>query len=120
MRGKAFIDLRLDEEQSIGYTYKCLSCALLALSRASDLLEESLHPGDFEVDATSKVSHIFVKLIREIVREGGDADTNAAVAGALLGCYLGIEAVPRSWMTAMPYTTWLEAWTQKLIYMLQL
>lgn len=31
------------------------------------------------------------------VRRGGDTDTNAAVAGALIGAALGREAVPRQW-----------------------
>jgi len=31
------------------------------------------------------------------VRRGGDSDTNAAIAGALLGAVHGREAVPRQW-----------------------
>jgi len=34
----------------------------------------------------------------ETVRRGGDTDTNAAIAGALLGAVWGIEAVPRQWL----------------------
>ncbi|MFZ5441901.1 MAG: ADP-ribosylglycohydrolase family protein [Myxococcota bacterium] len=32
---------------------------------------------------------------------GGDTDTNAAIAGALLGARLGVEAIPASWRAAV-------------------
>src|SRR5581483_11248115 len=32
---------------------------------------------------------------------GGDTDTNAAVAGALLGCRHGVEAIPARWLDAL-------------------
>jgi ADP-ribosylglycohydrolase len=32
---------------------------------------------------------LFEELIVNLIMEGGDADTNAAVAGAVLGAYLG-------------------------------
>jgi ADP-ribosylglycohydrolase len=35
------------------------------------------------------------------VRRGGDSDTNAAVAGALLGAVHGREAVPPQWRKAV-------------------
>lgn len=31
------------------------------------------------------------------VRQGGDTDTNAAIAGALLGAFQGLSAIPRQW-----------------------
>jgi ADP-ribosylglycohydrolase/fructose-1,6-bisphosphatase/inositol monophosphatase family enzyme len=33
----------------------------------------------------------------QTVRQGGDTDTNAAIVGALLGAFQGLEAVPRQW-----------------------
>jgi ADP-ribosylglycohydrolase len=35
------------------------------------------------------------------VRRGGDTDTNAAIAGALLGAALGRAAVPAQWRNAV-------------------
>lgn len=35
------------------------------------------------------------------VRQGGDTDTNAAIAGALLGAFQGLEAIPRQWRLAV-------------------
>lgn len=37
------------------------------------------------------------RTLEEIVNQGGDADTNAAVAGAVLGAAKGISAFPYSW-----------------------
>jgi len=56
------------------------------------------------------------------VKEGGDADTNAMVAGALIGCLRGYTnlQVPGRAISAMPNVVWLEAWTQKLLFMLRL
>ena len=36
-----------------------------------------------------------------VVRLGGDADTNGAVAGALLGARFGVGSIPRSWLEAL-------------------
>jgi hypothetical protein len=37
----------------------------------------------------------------DTVRQGGDTDTNAAIAGALLGAVHGVEALPLRWRTAV-------------------
>lgn len=74
-------DLDLDEglnpgeTNRIGYTLKALSAGFWAL----------LHASSFE-EGVSRVVH-----------EGGDADTNAAVAGALLGARFGYDAIPERW-----------------------
>lgn len=39
---------------------------------------------------------------------GGDADTNCAVAGSLLGAYLGVEALPAQWIDGLARRQWLE------------
>jgi ADP-ribosyl-[dinitrogen reductase] hydrolase len=36
-----------------------------------------------------------------VVLEGGDTDTNAAVAGAALGARFGIEAIPERWISSV-------------------
>jgi len=94
-------ELHLSEPHSIGYTFKCVFASLLTL-------QEGAARGEF---ASAMI---------DLVMEGGDADTNGAVAGALLGCHLGYSALPREWVNAMPYFMWLEAWVQKLLWMLQL
>lgn len=87
--------LKLDEVSGIGYTYKCLSAGIWGLT--SDL--------DFE------------EIISQLVAAGGDADTNAAVAGALVGCRIGFSRLPQHWMAQLPYASWLEAHVQKVLFM---
>ena len=41
--------------------------------------------------------------------QGGDADTNGAVAGALLGCKLGMSKIPKTWITGLRHKVWLDA-----------
>jgi ADP-ribosylglycohydrolase len=36
--------------------------------------------------------------VEDVVRLGGDADTNGAVAGALLGARFGATGIPRRWL----------------------
>ena len=57
-----------------GYTYKCLGVAAWAL----------LHPEAYDIG------------ILQVIGEGGDADTNAAVAGAVLGARFGYSGISRS------------------------
>lgn len=49
----------------------------------------------------SKLQNIFVF-------QGGDADTNCAVAGALLGCKLGVSKIPDSWLKGLCHKEWLD------------
>ncbi len=59
----------------IGYVLLTLERALLAVARAQS----------FEVG------------VLDVISLGGDTDTNAAVAGGLLGARFGHEAIPRRW-----------------------
>lgn len=53
-----------------------------------------------------------------VLWQGGDSDANAAVAGALLGCKLGLGAIPRSWRENLAHKEWLDTlmdrWAMKL------
>jgi len=75
------------EINKIGYTFKCMGTAFYALNLAN------LYQKEGKED-------IFRKIIEEIAAEGGDADTNGAAAGALLGVYLGLDGqFPNNWIT---------------------
>ena len=39
----------------------------------------------------------FEQALIDVVNRGGDADTNAAVTGAILGAYYGEAAIPQRW-----------------------
>ena len=45
--------------------------------------------------------------ILKIVLSGGDADTNAAVAGAILGAKFGICHIPEEWKDGLLYASML-------------
>lgn len=64
--------LDLDEKSSIGYTLRTLSAALWCYWHSS-LFEDGL---------------------LAVVNEGGDADTNGAIAGAILGAKFGYSSIP--------------------------
>lgn len=76
--------LALNEGSSIGYTYKCMGSSLWAFKQKE-----------------------FEPALRQLILQAGDADTNGAVAGALLGCKLGYENLPQSWIDGLVHRDWL-------------
>ena len=61
-------------------------------------------------DSMKRFCEIFFKYCSQywFLFQGGDADANAAVAGALLGCKLGFPAIPQSWIEGLKYKGWLD------------
>jgi ADP-ribosylglycohydrolase len=78
--------LNLDDEASMGYTLKTLSAGIWAL-RFANTFEEG---------------------ISAVIHQGGDADTNASVAGALLGARFGYDAIPRPWIEGLTWKRFME------------
>lgn len=85
MFAKSLDELKLDENGKIGYTYKCMGAGFWALRQDN-----------------------FRAALEAIAYEGGDADTNGAVAGALLGCKLGANALPPTWLSGLKHKEWLD------------
>lgn len=79
--------LNLDEPVSIGYTLKTLGAGLWAFQ----------HSNDFESG------------IQAVIMQGGDADTNAAVAGSVLGCKFGFESIPNHLVKELKNIDYLES-----------
>ncbi|CAF1227480.1 unnamed protein product [Adineta ricciae] len=79
-------DLKLDEHGKIGYTYKCLASGFYGLR--------------------SKLS--FKQTLNDLIRHGGDADTNGAVCGTMYGARYGYSKLPAEWLRAMPYKKWFD------------
>jgi ADP-ribosylglycohydrolase len=86
-------DLQLDDSRTMGYVYKALGAALLTLRKAT------------RIPVTTP--DVFGALIEELIMEGGDADTNACVAGALLGCWTGFTALTPQWRDGLAHKDWL-------------
>ena len=89
--------LCLDDEKSMGYTLRTLGAALWAYWHATSYKEGIL----------------------KIVLSGGDADTNAAVAGAILGAKFGINQIPEEWKNGLLYASMLHDKVQNLYAMLR-
>jgi ADP-ribosylglycohydrolase len=89
--------LELTEHKRIGYTYKCLGAGFWALREGEGGLQL---PG-------RGAGGRFRAALEAVMFAGGDADTNGAVAGALLGCRLGVHRLPHTWM-AFKHKAWLD------------
>ena len=87
--------LCLDDEKSMGYTLRTLGAALWAYWHATSYKEGIL----------------------KIVLSGGDADTNAAVAGAILGAKFGICHIPEEWRNGLLHASMLHDKVQKFYAM---
>lgn len=85
-------DLNLDKPPTIGYTYRAMACGVWALPRTD-----------------------FKKTITELALECGDADTNCACAGAVLGAKLGFSRLPKDWIDALPNRDWLHSMVDTLL-----
>lgn len=95
---KSLSDLQLGTQPHIGYTLKCLGSGIYCLRNGTDFKES----------------------INELVMEGGDSDTNAAVAGALLGCKLGYSKLPQDWLNGLVNKAWLDEKVDKFLDLLGL
>lgn len=105
VKAKTLEELQLDDSMKMGYVYKSLGTAILALRRA---MHDS-HPPYIGSSrkGESLGRNIFENLITEIIMEGGDADTNACIAGALLGAWLGYTALPAHWRDGIGHHDWI-------------
>ena len=54
-----------------------------------------------DTNNTIHTSHKEFNFRKESFKEGGDADTNCAIAGALLGAVYGIGAIPSQWIDSI-------------------
>lgn len=73
--------LELQDKDSVGYTLRCLAAGLWAYWHAKSFTDGLL----------------------TIVRAGGDADTNAAVACAILGAKFGYGTIPTEYIDGLIY-----------------
>ena len=73
--------LELQDEESVGYTLRTLAAGLWAYWNA----------------------RTFEDGLLSVVRAGGDADTNAAVACAILGAKYGFNAIPQEYVDGLIY-----------------
>ena len=56
----------------------------------------------------------------QVVRLGGDTDTNAAVAGALLGAAVGASGLPSGWLERLQASVKIRADAESLVVLAQM
>lgn len=96
------VNLKLDSN-GIGYTLKTLGVAFYTLRSISKCLS-----------ATS-----YEDIVLSIINKGGDTDTNAAVAGQILGSYLGFSKLPKKWLDKLLHKNWLDKKIIKLFSVIE-
>ena len=90
--------LSATELGSIGYTLKAMGAGFWALKNAPSYRDGVL----------------------QVIHEGGDADTNAAVVGALLGAKFGFANIPAIWVTELRDANELDARVTRMLGLLGL
>lgn len=85
--------LQLSEPDKIGYTLKAMGAGLWAL----------LHARNFQEGILS------------VIHQGGDADSNAAVTGSLLGAKFGFSSLPVEWVNGLIYKNELDERIERLL-----
>eukprot|EP00005_Dracoamoeba_jomungandri_P001020 CAMPEP_0174255876 /NCGR_PEP_ID=MMETSP0439-20130205/5162_1 /TAXON_ID=0 /ORGANISM="Stereomyxa ramosa, Strain Chinc5" /LENGTH=519 /DNA_ID=CAMNT_0015338247 /DNA_START=213 /DNA_END=1768 /DNA_ORIENTATION=+ len=123
-------DLDLDEKKKIGYTYKCIGSAFWGLREllASGVLnansgdnnknrDNENNDDSTNNDGNNKLAEKFKEILSRIIFEGGDADTNGAVCGGLLGSVVGYSNLPQDWISSLLHPHWLN---QRILLFLDL
>jgi ADP-ribosylglycohydrolase len=85
--------LSLDRIEGVGYTIRTLGAGFWALCNGIT----------------------FESGLLSIINEGGDADTNGAVAGSLLGARFGYSSIPTPWIAGLAAREKLEALVDRLV-----
>ncbi|KAF9172110.1 hypothetical protein BGX21_002886 [Mortierella sp. AD011] len=105
-------ELSLGDSRSIGYTFKCIGIAYYGATRREDPSPTSPEYGG--------PAGLFRGLMEQVTLQGGDADTNDAVLGSLLGARFGLESgIPLGWWSELQHLQWLnetiDKYTQRVL-----
>lgn len=89
---KLFTDIPFDGP-NIGWVFICFQAFLIGLR--------------IKLDETN-LTEEFKKYSNILIRQGGDADTNGAVFGAVVGARIGFKNCPQDWIDCFPYKKWFD------------
>ena len=114
-------DLKLDEGlprvvggkvPPIGFTYKTLGAGVFALQELDRRLGSWVGS---DRNSMLEAAEAFREILTLVIRAGGDTDTNAAVAGALMGASLGMAYLPTDLVQGMPNRKLLDERLDRLV-----
>eukprot|EP01096_Ripella_sp_DP13-Kostka_P004716 TRINITY_DN17108_c0_g1_i1.p2 TRINITY_DN17108_c0_g1~~TRINITY_DN17108_c0_g1_i1.p2 ORF type:complete len:138 (+),score=55.01 TRINITY_DN17108_c0_g1_i1:32-415(+) len=86
---KDFKEMELDDQPTIGYTFKAMGAAILAFRQF--------------IQSETRDEKVFASVLNAITLEAGDADSNACVAGSLMGLCLGLSHFPSPFLVHLPH-----------------
>lgn len=115
-------NLRLDDMEKKDYCLKAMVCAIWGFRKVRDFIDnlmyEAMETGMSQLEAHEKSSKFFKETISEIVKRGGDAKTNAALVGAVLGCSFGYVDLPDDWVLDILNKEWSDQKLKNLFWSL--
>ncbi|KAF9118832.1 hypothetical protein BGW39_000837 [Mortierella sp. 14UC] len=98
---KSLEHLELGDSAKMGYTYKCVGIGFYAATRQLDPAPT--------LETYEGPRGLFRGVMEQVTLEAGDADTNGAVVGALLGARFGLKkGLPENWWTELCHREWLD------------
>lgn len=107
--GKRYLKDAKHKTQLDTYCYSTLEKLELNREGITDFCLRSLGAGIWALrylSRASKMDNIFLRIIKRIVYQGGDASSNGSTAGALIGAWLGHSKLP-DLIKEMPNNKWL-------------
>jgi len=116
--GKRFLRDAKHKSQLETYCYSSLAKLELSKEGVSDFCFRALGAGIWAlryIARATNTKNIYLRVIKHIVYEGGDAGCNASVAGLLMGVWLGYSKLPINLIEKMPNNEWLDEMIKKFI-----
>lgn len=117
MVGRNFLKDSKHKTQLDKYCYNTLDGLELNVEGVSDFCFRALGVGIWALRylcRTKNLKNVYLRVIKRVVYCGGDATTNASVAGLLMGCWLGYEKLPKL-VEEMPNNDWLNELIDKFL-----
>ncbi|KAF9565796.1 hypothetical protein EC968_004020 [Mortierella alpina] len=91
--------LELGDSEKMGYAFKCIGSGYYSCTRKVDPKPSGPEYGG--------PAGLFRGVLEQVTLEAGDADTNGAVVGSLLGARFGLsEGIPPSWWKNLKHFEW--------------
>lgn len=94
-------ELELGDQAKMGYTFKCIGVGYYGVTRKVD-------PSPTIRPQYEGPQGLFRGVMEQLILEAGDADTNGAVVGSLLGARFGLEnGIPHNWWSGLKHLEWM-------------